>query len=70
MGAAPLEIRDFLRSSARCPRDPEGRLYLPHLFCEYAAIEQDALLIGMVCFLELWSPHRWDAYVAEETGRW
>jgi|RhiMetStandDraft_8_1073273.scaffolds.fasta_scaffold29160_1 transcriptional regulator MraZ len=60
MGATPQEIRDFLRSSARCSLDPEGRLYLPHLFCEHAAIARDALLIGVVIKLELWSPHRWE----------
>jgi MraZ protein len=59
-GATSLEIRDFLTSSARCPLDAKGRLYLPHLFCEYAAIEREVLLIGMVCSLEVWSPHQWE----------
>jgi MraZ protein len=60
MGATPQEIRDFLRSSARCSLDTEGRLYLPHLFCEHAAITRDALIIGVVIKLELWSPNEWE----------
>jgi MraZ protein len=69
MGASSLDIRDFLTSSLRCPLDGKGRLYLPHLFRQYAAIERDALLIGMVCRLELGAPHQWEQYAAEETGR-
>jgi MraZ protein len=68
-GASSRDIRDFLTSSARCPLDGEGRLYLPHLFRQYAEIERDALLIGMVCSLELWAPHQWKGYAAEETER-
>jgi division/cell wall cluster transcriptional repressor MraZ len=69
-GATPVELRDFLTKAALCPLDPEGRVYLPHLFCQYAEITEETLLIGVVCFMELWSPHRWEEYVAEETGRW
>jgi division/cell wall cluster transcriptional repressor MraZ len=69
MGATPLDLRDFLTKAALCPLDPEGRVYLPHLFCQYAEIKQDALLIGIVCYLELWSPHRWEGYAAGEVER-
>jgi transcriptional regulator MraZ len=68
-GATPLDIRDFLRSSALCPLDTEGRLYLPRLFCEYAQIERDVLVVGVVCYLELWSPQRWEGYAAKDAGR-
>jgi DNA-binding transcriptional regulator/RsmH inhibitor MraZ len=33
------------------------------------AIERDALLIGMINRLELWSPDRWEGYEIEEAGR-
>jgi MraZ protein len=69
IGATPLELRDFLTSAALCPLGTEGRVYLPHLFCQHAAIERDALLIGMINRLELWSPDRWEGYEIEEAGR-
>jgi MraZ protein len=69
MGASSMDIRDFLTSSALCPLDTKGRLYLPRLFCEYAAIERDVLIIGLVCWLELWAPHQWKGYGGWETGR-
>jgi len=68
-GASPGDIRDFQEKKAVCLLDGEGRLYIPLPFRKYAEITREALLIGMVYFLELWAPHRWEAYVAEETGR-
>jgi MraZ protein len=64
MGATPLDMQDFLTSAAVCLLDPEGRLYIPLLFREYAQITQEALLVGMICRLELWAPHRWEGYEA------
>ena len=60
---------DFQEKKAVCLLDGEGRFYIPCLFRQYAQITREALLIGMVYFLELWSPHQWEAYVAEEEGR-
>jgi MraZ protein len=60
IGATSLEIRDFFTSAVRCPLDKKKRLYIPQLFREYAEIERDTLLIGMVCYLELWSPNQWE----------
>jgi transcriptional regulator MraZ len=66
MGAQSTDIRDFLTSSLRCPLDKKGRMYIHHLFREYAEIEREALLIGMVCSLELWAPIHWKAYAGGE----
>jgi MraZ protein len=70
MGTSPAHLRHFRTSAALCPLDEEGRLYIPHLFRQYAQIERDVLVIGIVCWLELWSPHQWEQYEAEEAGRW
>jgi division/cell wall cluster transcriptional repressor MraZ len=69
MGASPGDIRDFQEKKAVCLLDSEGRFYIPLPFRKYAEITQEALLIGMVYFLELWAPNQWEAYVAGETGR-
>jgi MraZ protein len=68
MGASRTLIREFLLSGAVCLLDGEGRLYIPVLFRQHAEIERDVLLIGMICYLEAWSPQKWEEYVAEE--RW
>jgi MraZ protein len=70
MGAQSTDIRDFLTSSARCPLDGKGRLFIPHLFRQYADIKRDLLLIGAVCSLELWAPIHWKGYGGWEAGRW
>jgi MraZ protein len=69
MGATPLDLRDFRTSAALCPLDEEGRLYLPHLFRQYAQIERDVLVVGVICNLELWSPKLWEGYAADEASR-
>ena len=69
MGATPQELQDFQIKKAVCLLDPEGRLYLPHLFRQHAGITHDVLVIGGVCLLELWSPPRWEGYGAKDAGR-
>jgi MraZ protein len=66
MGASPIDLRDFQTRKAVCLLDGEGRFYIPLLFRQYAQLERDALLIGMVCCLELWSPHQWERFTAAE----
>jgi MraZ protein len=68
-GACKALIRDFQTNKAVCRLNGEGRLYIPVLFRQHAAIERDVLLIGIICYLELWAPQLWEAYVAEETRR-
>ena len=68
-GATPMDIQDFLRSSALRPLDGQGRLYLPHLFRQHAGIERDVLVLGLVIHLELWSPKRWEGYATDEASR-
>jgi MraZ protein len=67
-GACETLIREFQANKAVCLLDKEGRVYIPQAFRQHATIERDALLVGMVCSLELWSPHRWEGYEAANRG--
>jgi MraZ protein len=69
-GACKALIRDVQTSKAVCRLNGEGRLYIPVLFRQHAAIERDVLMIGMIRRLELWSPDRWEGYETKEAGRW
>lgn len=41
--------------------DRQGRILIPAYLREYAALENDALIVGMVTFIEIWEPLRWRA---------
>ena len=67
------ESRGFLRqicsSASVCSLDRQGRLLVPPKLRQYAAIDNEALMIGVVKKLELWSPARWEAYEANQPVR-
>jgi MraZ protein len=44
--------------------DSQGRFTISHMFRTYAAITIEVVLIGLYDRIELWSPTRWEAYLA------
>jgi MraZ protein len=62
-------VRQFCASANVCNLDRQGRILIPPKLRSYAAIETDALLIGVIKKLEVWSPNRWEAYGANQTVR-
>jgi MraZ protein len=54
-----------MRSAVTCAIDFQGRVFVPPEFRQYAGIEREVFLIGMVKCLELWAPHRWGGFEAE-----
>ncbi|GIX48731.1 MAG: transcriptional regulator MraZ [Candidatus Tectimicrobiota bacterium] len=62
-------LRQFCASASVCHLDRQGRLLIPLKLRQYAGIETEALLIGVLKKLELWSPARWEAYDASESAR-
>ena len=55
-------LRQFCASANVCNLDRQGRILVPAALRQFAGIESDALVIGMMRKLELWSPTRWEAY--------
>jgi MraZ protein len=62
-------VRQFCASANVCTLDRQGRVLIPPKLRQYAEIDMEALMIGMVRKLEVWSPHRWEGYEASEASR-
>ena len=62
-------VRHFCASANVCTLDRQGRMLIPPKLRQYAEIDGEALMIGMVRKLELWSPRRWEGYEASEASR-
>ena len=62
-------LRQFCASASVCNVDRQGRILIPPKLRQYAEIDSEALLIGVVKKLEVWSPVRWEAYDAQENVR-
>ena len=55
-------LRQFCASATVCHLDRQGRILVPAKLRQYAGLASEALVIGMMRKLELWSPERWDVY--------
>jgi MraZ protein len=48
-----------------CELDVQGRILLPAALRAVAELDREALVIGVLNRIEVWSPERWEAFVAE-----
>ena len=39
--------------------DKAGRILIPSFLREYASIEEEAVVVGVNTYIEMWSPQRW-----------
>jgi MraZ protein len=62
-------LRQFCASASVCNLDRQGRILIPPKLRQYAEIESEVLVIGVLRKLELWSPSRWELYDREESSR-
>ncbi len=54
------QLRRLIFSSAeRCEFDRAGRLLLPQFLRENACLQEEAILIGVGSYFEIWSPQLW-----------
>lgn len=51
--------RFFLAGAAACEVDKQGRILLPGVLREFAALEKDVVLIGVSTRVEIWAKERW-----------
>jgi MraZ protein len=68
-GRARAFMRHFCASANVCTLDRQGRMLIPPKLRQYAEIDTEALMIGVVKKLELWSPQQWEGYEASEAAR-
>jgi MraZ protein len=47
--------------------DPRGRIRLPERLRQYANIEDEVVIVGLISHLEIWSPRQWQEISAALT---
>lgn len=64
LSVASLEARRFTRfmfaSAYESIPDRNGRIIIPNKLLDYATIDKDIVVAGMMNKLELWAPERWE----------
>ena len=56
--------RWFIGRACECVCDKQGRVLVPPVLRQYAEIERDIVLVGVLDHFEIWDRNRWD----EENG--
>jgi len=56
--------RFFVSGASECPLDRQGRILIPPTLRDYAGLERDVVLGGMVRCFEIWDRQRWDEDMA------
>ena len=51
--------RFFFSGAASCEVDKQGRILLPQTLREYADLQKDVVLAGVLSRVEIWSKDRW-----------
>ena len=52
--------RFFLGNACECMCDKQERILIPQTLREYANLEKDIVLVGVLDHFEIWSRDRWD----------
>jgi MraZ protein len=61
-------LRQLCASASICNLDRQGRILLSPKLRQYAAIDSEVLMIGMIWKLEVWAPERWETYESDESS--
>jgi MraZ protein len=60
--------RLFLADATAEVPDKQGRITVPQVLRDYAALDRDVVVIGMTKRVEIWDAARWAAYQEAESG--
>lgn len=58
-------VRFFFSGATECEFDKQGRILLPANLREYAALEKDVVVVGVMNRIEIWEAARWKEYSLE-----
>lgn len=53
-------MRFFFAGAATCEVDKQGRILIPSVLREFASLEKDVVLIGVLSKIEIWSKNRYE----------
>ncbi len=62
--------RMFFSSSFQVQLDASGRILLPEKLREFAAIEREVAMIGVVDRVEIWAKDKWNAFESENSSHY
>ena len=52
--------RHFMANAALCEVDKQGRILIPSVLREFAALDKEVVLIGVGGRIEIWGKERWE----------
>ena len=52
--------RFFFAGAATCEVDKQGRILIPGVLREFAGLEKDVVLVGVLSRIEIWSKAKWE----------
>ena len=58
--------RFFLAGATTCEVDKQGRILLPPVLREYANLQKDVVLVGVLSRVEIWDKDRWQENTYDE----
>jgi len=58
-------VRFFFSGAAECEFDKQGRILLPANLREYAALEKDVMVVGVMNRIEIWDADKWRTYSSQ-----
>jgi len=58
-------MRTFLSGASECDVDEQGRILIPKNLCSYANIRKEAIVVGVLDRIEIWSKSNWERYRKE-----
>ncbi len=53
-------LRFFMSGATECALDKQGRILIPPVLRDYAALGKDVVVTGMLNKFEIWGKERWD----------
>lgn len=61
-------VRFFLAGAMECEIDKQGRFLIPGNLREFAGLEKEVVVIGVLDKIEIWSKDKWQKYSEEENS--
>jgi len=58
-------VRFFFSGATECEIDKLGRILLPANLREYATLEKDVMIVGVMNRIEVWDAAKWNNYSAQ-----